>query len=128
MELDAPLSDFGDATADDVLSGKSFTSTDGYQRTGNISVAYGGIMADGTIVDKSYMRAIEVNYTVEEPTCISPQTGPDIGLTVFLDTFGDATAEDVAAGKTFTSASGFKTIGTSQGGTATLLRAEDYKF
>lgn len=35
-----------------------------------------------------------------------------------LSDFGDATAEDVAAGKTFTSAAGFKVTGTASGGTA----------
>lgn len=111
------------ATADKIVENYS-AYVNGEKIEGSIKTLYGGLNEYGAVVDKSYMGAIGVNYTVTEPSYISPTTGPDISLTASLSDFGDATAEDVVAGKTFTSSAGLKVTGTATlGGSSEDLEA-----
>lgn len=142
--LSSVASNFGNATAEDVTKGKTFTSAQGLKVvgtstkidtsdatatendlisgttayangeliTGNINIAYGGISTEATLVNKSYMGQIGMEYQIDEPICIKPNYGSLISLGVSTSEFGDASPEDVAEGKTFTSAAGLKITGT----------------
>lgn len=158
---------FGDATTDDVVAGKTFTSTaglkvtgthvcsggidtsdatatasdiaenktsyvNGEKVTGNLPV-YGGdsMHFDGTPLEDdsptwetniTYLGANEksclvAKYTISEDRIC--RTGYKLKTAIRGSAFGDATAADVAAGKTFTSASGLKLTGTATSTTTT---------
>ena len=106
-------------TASDMARGKQLIDSSGNVVTGNIQTnepaeGTGGFAA---ITDP----AIFLSYPGSGPTLnISAKVGRDIllrnGARVVtrapLTEFGDATAADVAAGKTFTSAAGHKVVGT----------------
>lgn len=107
-------SSFGDATADDVASGKTFTSSAGLKMTGNVLVTSGGAshtqFYDGIEVNNNYPDRYIVrgkftsNYLFRQ--------GSVHKVLVPRSDFGDATAADVAFGKTFTSSAGLKVTGT----------------
>ena len=148
----------GDATAADVVSGKTFTSAAGLKVTGT-HVCSGGIdTSDATataddIVDgkTAYVNGQKVTGSVNEVTGDGTILTSDnmtfetvdstkyikIGnITRYVDmlfrksaslhvrvkaaSFGNATAADVAQGKTFTSATGLKVTGTATASTPTL--------
>ena len=52
------------------------------------------------------------------------RSGSELKLRLFLDSFGDATAADVAAGKTFTSAAGLLVTGTKEGSAGGGIQAQ----
>jgi hypothetical protein len=111
------------ASASDMAYGKQLIDSSGNVVTGNIQTnepaeGTGGFAA---ITDP----AIFLSYPGSGPTLnISAKVGRDIllrnGARVVtrapLTEFGDATAADVAAGKTFTSAAGHKVVGTMEPG------------
>lgn len=139
------LSDLGDASAGDVMKGKTFTSAAGITEVGTAELsgidtsdatASAGDIANGKT---AYVNGQKVTGTVQTHSSGgSVSTGSDglqdggsylklpytfdsdelfrkgskLELKANYDKFGDATAEDVAAGKTFTSASGLKKTGT----------------
>lgn len=143
IKLSAPLSNFGNATAADVASGKTFTSSAGLLvegtkvdlDTSDATVtasdmaegvtAYG---ADGTLITGSLPTKDTVSWT--SPTVSWDSTNNRLKASATYSTdritrsgntrimyvsgsnFGDATVDDVAEGKTFTSASGLKLTGT----------------
>ena len=142
VELRTPISNLGTATPADVAEGKTFTSAAGLKVTGTRvdldtsdatatagDIAHGktayvnGEKITGSIaslvnargeagVSKSSdgSNGIKITYTGKYRRYI------DNGAYLFVNgsDIGDATASDVAAGKTFTSAAGLKATGTMQ--------------
>lgn len=111
IKLQAPLTEFGDATAEDVAVGKTFTSADGLKVTGTVP-----ILTDMTtltfdeVYDEPDAGKIYATGYPEAKAIVTPDTPLEIPFN--LSVFGDATAKDVAKGKTFTSADGFVVTGT----------------
>lgn len=115
------------ATADMIRSGYT-AYVNGEQITGTVTTAIGGLTLRGNpSTSYSMGPGVGVYANVTEPTYISPDTGSSIQIWVPYDSFGNATAEDVVAGKTFTSAAGLHVTGTATLG-VTLERAEDHRF
>lgn len=143
ISLELPFSNFGDATAADVASGKTFTSTDGLKVVGTHECEIGIDTSDATVTESNLEKDVVaygsngrvvgtvkktgglnysgiiptsdddeliLSYTLPEKTIFSENAG--IKFTCYLDKLGDATAADVASGKTFTSSSGLKVTGT----------------
>ena len=144
---------FGDATPEDVSSGKTFTSTSGLKIPGthvcsggidtsdatataedlvNPKTAYvNGEKITGSLVSGSIDKTIGSMYVTADDTKLSLKYKSNIAgegtrylvdkdqsvtLRADLSNFGNATAEDVASGKTFTSVAGLKVIGTHETG------------
>ena len=154
VRAQAMLSNFGDATAADVVSGKTFTSKAGLKVVGtntndadtsdatataddiaNGKTAYvQGKKVTGKLYEyvkgktKTYFTWGSENVTFERDddrdliNIKIPWIGNDeimrigsyIKLGADVTLFGDATAADVAKGKTFTSAAGLKVTGTAE--------------
>ena len=121
---------FGDAAENDVASGKTFTSVNGLKLTGTISTVNSGIISSISNSDNSVSKGSSsgttgtTDYIVNRHNFTTDRLfrkGSSIDVGVEASYFGNAEASDVAAGKTFTSASGLKitgtaTIGGSSGG------------
>ena len=115
------------ATADMIRSGYT-AYVNGEQITGTVNVAHGGLTLRGNpSTSYSMGPGVGVYASVLEPKYISPDTGGAVQIWTPYSSFGDAAAEDVLAGKTFTSAAGFTVTGTATL-SVTLPRAEDYRF
>lgn len=121
ISLDVPYSDFGDATASDVAVGKTFTSSDGLAVTGAVK----------TVTTYTGYKDITPQVNSFSGTNYICLNSPDIGadgvlfkegshfyLGALPSEFGDATASDVAKGKTFTSSAGLKVTGTAEATTS----------
>ena len=100
-------------TAESMIQGTTAYGADGEKITGTIKKNYGGISAEAepSVGYHNGSQCVQFSYTPEEPSFISPTTG-GVYLKSPFENFGDATAEDVAVGKTFTSAAGLKVEGT----------------
>lgn len=145
-----PSTEFGDAAASDVVSGKTFTSTAGLKVPGT-HVCSGAIdtsdaTAAATNIERgktAYVNSVKVTgelpYASSGAGSYTPAIYNGAGGTKYLmlkaedlekqiigggkhfflyssfGNFGDATAADVAAGKTFTSAAGLLVEGTNTG-------------
>ena len=105
------------ASASDIVLGKEAIDGDGNKMTGTVE-EYG----DGKVC---YIDvAADYTYEGEQPYIVGCLDGRDalirsqvaVLMPVPTDWMGDATAEDVALGKTFTSAEGFRVVGQAQGG------------
>lgn len=153
--------EFGDATAENVAKGKTFTSAAGLLVTGTHECESGVTLpeltnpasasdlaldkqlidADGNVVTgtlgeattllglskqpdsvtyQSSTEEIWVTSGMYEPTDFIARSTLKFRSRVPSAEFGDATAADVAAGKTFTSAEGLKVVGTASGGGFTV--------
>lgn len=144
INLIAARTDFGDASAEDVIAGKTFTSASGLKVTGTheCEEALDTSDANATSIDmregttayvdgKMVTGELPVNNAITIGALFSSvsHTGSTIKLTgTYAGTaiienatiemnstpssFGDAVAEHVIAGKTFTSAAGLKVDGT----------------
>lgn len=106
------------ATAEDMAEGVT-AYVDGEKVTGTLTT-YGSdqitafIQIAPTVKDDSVALA----YVISSDRIY--RKGATIRLQSLKSQFGDATAADVAAGKTFTSAAGLKVTGTATGGSASL--------
>lgn len=108
------------ATANDMAEGKT-AYVNGVKTTGNIPVVPYNLSRKATdvlfstyITDGVTYPAMFMGYNISERLIL----GEDAEVYVYTDTenLGDATASDVAVGKTFTSANGVKITGTYNGG------------
>lgn len=121
VTIKKPLAHLGSAAAEDVASGKTFTGA-------------AGIAIDGTLPEKTADSAAVVLSTASTQLVAKTQislannfiklscpnrsvdmvlrSGAPVQILALPAAFGDATAADVAAGKTFTSSAGVKVTGT----------------
>lgn len=100
-----PLSQFGNAEAEYVVEGQTFTSATGYKSTGILPIQEGFLTPDEM-----------QDYDGDDNLYVSCPIGRSLvesGVTVKipLSNFGNATAADVRKGKRFTSAEGFEKDG-----------------
>lgn len=130
--LETNASDFGNATAADVAAGKTFTSAAGVRVNGslkNITEVTGGGSGAKLSTSNRYINGVSqkcIDITSTSGSLNLSTTSISTGIvkdksnlkvigTAPCTSFGDATAADVAAGKTFTSAAGLKVKGTNTG-------------
>lgn len=137
-----PGSSLGDASIDDVVKGRTFTSKNGLKLSGTASLgidtsdatatasdivkgktAYGPTgLITGTVAEKSSIGAqlvpqvsaswLDFYYTVPEDSII--RSGKQINLYSSSSVLGEATTADVKPGATFTSKNGLKLTGAMQ--------------
>lgn len=139
-KYNVPLSKFGNASASEVASGKTFTSSagvlvtgtheDSASATGNASTSdvrsgktfsnasstglTGGLTDSGgsTLTASSATVAKSGSYIQVTPALSERIMNASTKFNISGSSFGDAAASDVAKGKTFTSANGVKVTGT----------------
>lgn len=102
------------ASASDIVKGKEAIGADGNVITGEVLAVNGfntSMIASGMSVNGT-----DLVMTSHQYGSFMLNAGSDIVFKTPLNLFGDATAADVAAGKTFTSAAGLKVVGTAESG------------
>ena len=97
------------ATANDIIAGKTAYSADG-KMTGAVPLIAGKFEVDAQPVWNSSYNLIQTSFSFSQRNAY--ENGATIRFSSDGAYFGDATAADVAKGKTFTSASGLKLAGT----------------
>ena len=127
LYMNVPSTEFGDVTAADVASGKTFTSSAGLKVSGSVETREDGTGLnfndeDVTILDRSSSGLVCLYAVPGKNYLIRPSV--EVALYAELGRFGDATAEDVAAGKTFTSSAGLKVTGTATSGSSGGIQAQ----
>ena len=101
------------ATAGDIAYEKT-AYVNGEKITGTLREVKSGGTATGYSGATPSVSGTELKFSKEATVDRIWRTGGTIFLKAPLTEFGDAAAEDVAAGKTFTSAAGLKVAGTAQ--------------
>lgn len=97
------------ASANDIANNKT-AYVNGEKVTGNVFETSGNAARNATSIFKNAdLNALDVNYTFNESTMF--RVPASLHLYSPMSNFGDATANDVAAGKTFTSENGVKATG-----------------
>lgn len=97
------------ASANDIANNKT-AYVNGEKVTGNVFETSGNAARNATSIFKNAdLNALDVNYTFNESTMF--RVPASLHLYSPMSNFGDATANDVASGKTFTSESGLKATG-----------------
>lgn len=96
------------ATASDIASGAT-AYVNGAKVTGNVAVTTNGVQYRSSNIIKS-SSFLQIKYKIGEDHLF--RIGSTVSLITPLRNFGDATASDVAYGKTFTSSAGLKVTGT----------------
>lgn len=99
-------------TPETLAEGVTAHDKSGAAITGTIPIVRGGVSQEVVPEDVGYMPYIRMSHTITERKLIDPEYGGDINLQAPYEAFGDASAQDVAAGKTFTSADGLLVVGT----------------
>lgn len=104
-------------TADKLLEGTTAHDKSGKQITGTMGELHGLAYTGGAITTPgsggSY--SIPASYIPEDTRYVKGNDETVVNVTIPKTKFGDATAADVAKGKTFTSAAGLKVTGTAEG-------------
>ena len=96
------------ATASDIASGAT-AYVNGAKVTGNVAVTTNGVKYMASSIEKN-VSYLDTKYVIRADRLF--RNGSTITLRSSLSNFGDATAADVASGKTFTSSAGLKVTGT----------------
>ena len=108
------------AVAGDIASGKETIDADGNVLTGTVrEVPSGGYEAfNMSIIDNDHLVQGSLSriflYSSPLNADVLFRSGSEVGLYLKQENFGDATADDVRAGKTFTSKAGLKVTGTAE--------------
>lgn len=114
------ISVFGDAKPEDVVVGKKFTSSSGLNISGTVSETASGLVnildsSDNSVSKGSSGTSSSMkDYIRNKHTFTSNRLyrkGSSIDIGVEASNYGDATVDDVALGKTFTSTAGLKATG-----------------
>lgn len=102
------------ATAENIETGET-AYVNGEKITGTIPHPFGGLQMEVTpnIGYLNGSQCVQMSATPTAKTIVSPDRG-GVFLKAPLEKFGDATAADVAKGKTFTSAAGLLAVGTKE--------------
>lgn len=100
------------ATASDIASGAT-AYVNGAKVTGNVAVTTNGVLylASGIEKNSGYLH---IKCAIGADRLF--RNGSNVSLITPISNFGDATAADVASGKTFTSSAGLKVTGTASKG------------
>ncbi len=116
LSIDAKASEFGNATQEDVISGKTFTSESGLKVSGSLYQVTGGWsyteQVSASEVTRNEVRCVESSAKIDTPRAFAKDSY--VRVAIPLTQFGNATSEDVAKGKTFTSTAGLKVTGTAE--------------
>lgn len=121
-------SNFGDATAANVAAGKTFTSAAGVKVVGTLKEYSRSSMFPLYSAPTGAFTMNDTLYTsiYHKPSSDGIVKSTDFyGVNIPCNNFGDATAADVASGKTFTSAAGVNIVGTAN---AVLNRTATVNF
>ena len=129
INIEVPKSDFGDATAADVASGKTFTSAEGVMKQGtglvlpeSAEIAASPYMLEAQVVGIGGENGEFFQMCGITPNILVFDEETAIYLTYPLASgkFGDATAEDVVQGKTCLSSAGAVTGTVLERGTGSI--------
>ena len=110
------VAEFGDAVAADVIAGKEFTSSAGFQVSGTLTVYTSGIVTLSNTTPSAASGYLTIKGSPAKSMAVG--AGTTVQARTALSNLGNATAADVAKGKTFTSAAGLKVTGTAAGSSA----------
>lgn len=107
------VAEFGDAVAADVIAGKEFTSSAGFQVSGTLTDNTSGIVTLSNTTPSAASGYLTIKGSPAKSMAVG--TGTTVQARTVLSNLGNATAADVAKGKTFTSTAGLKVVGTAAG-------------
>lgn len=110
--LGAPLSRFGDANAEDVITGKTFTASSGLKTSGTLATTSNLSIPLTTQAAVLGSNPAGVSFTLTNPSKTVVNKDGKITGWAALPSFGAVTANDVIQGQTFTSTAGLKQTGT----------------
>lgn len=118
ISVDAPLSSFGNATPSDVVSGKNFTSSSGLNISGTLFTYPENNINSNYTFSHTAKSGSNINIYGQASRTATQALKSYCGVSVPSSNFGNAVPSDVASGKTFTSSSGIKIVGTGSGGSS----------